>query len=89
LQIVAISVAAARDYFNMHSAFRGHFDIAIGAADEPGGEFHGVIALSVNGDACIKRQISTDGNAQVGSLLYGAAVRVAMALGYKALEFGE
>lgn len=34
----------------------------------------------------MKRQIWTDGNAQVGTLLYGAMVRTAMAMGYETIR---
>lgn len=85
LRVAAISNTDARAYFEAHSAFRGEFDLAI--AVEEGGVVKGVIAARVDGKTCAKAHISTDGSAFLGSLLYGALVRVAMALGYKALEF--
>lgn len=86
ITLAAISVADAKAYFEKHSAFRGDFTVAIAAADAEG-TVHGVIAMVADGKEFRKAQISTDGNAQVGSLLYGAAVRAGMALGYKALTF--
>ena len=44
---------------------------------------HGVIAFTADGGEFRLAHISTDGNAHVGSLLYGAAWRAAKALGYK------
>jgi malate synthase len=44
---------------------------------------HGVIAVSFDGHKFEKRHISTDGNALIGSVLYGAMVRNAMSAGYK------
>jgi acetoacetate decarboxylase len=85
MKLVPISVEKAKAYFERHSAYRGEFTLAIAAADEHG--VHGVIAMVADGERFWKEQISTDGNAQVGSLLYGAAVRAGMALGYKAMEF--
>lgn len=86
IQLAPISVAKAREYFEQHSAYRGEFNLAIAARDEAG-KVHGVIAMVADGERFWKEQISTDGSAQVGSLLYGAAVRAGMALGYKAMEF--
>lgn len=85
ITLTPISLPEARAYFEKHSAFRGEFNLAIAASDDTG--VHGVIAFTADGVTCKKEQISTDGNAQVGSLLYGAMVRAAMALGYKAVEF--
>lgn len=48
-------------------------------------EIVGVIAFTADGTVCRKEQISTDGSAFIGSLLYGGWVRAAMALGYKTL----
>ena len=76
-----ISNAQAKAYFKKHSKYRGDFNLAISASDENG--IHGVIALNVDGDEFRLGHISTDGNAQVGSLLYGAAWRAAKALGYQ------
>lgn len=83
IRIAAIGKAEAEAYFEQHSAFRGEFDFAIAAASEDGA-VHGVIAMAAPGGlVCSLGHISTDGNAQVGSLLYGAAWRAAKALGYK------
>lgn len=87
MKTAPISIADAKVYFEKHSAFRGDFTAAIAASDDK--QVHGVIAFSFDGKEFVKRQISTDGNAQVGTLLYGAAVRVGMALGYEAFKFGE
>jgi hypothetical protein len=76
-----ISNAKAKAYFKKHSKYRGDFNLAISASDENG--IHGVIALNVDGEEFRLGHISTDGNAQVGSLLYGAAWRTAKALGYQ------
>lgn len=81
IQISAISVERAQAYFKAHSAYRGAFNLAIAASDKRG--VHGVIALRADGRQFALGHISTDGNAQVGSLLYGAAWRAAKALGYK------
>lgn len=86
VELAAISIDDARAYFEKHSAYRGQFTFAIAARDAAG-TVHGVIALGADGKRFWKEQISTDGNAQVGSLLYGAAVRAGMALGYKAMDF--
>lgn len=83
VEIAPIGIEGAKKYFEEHSAFRGEFNIAICAKE--GDMTHGVIACYQDGVIFEKRQISTDGNAQVGTLLYGAMVRVAMALGYKQL----
>jgi hypothetical protein len=71
----------AKCYFKKHSAYRGDFDIAIAAKE--GNTIHGVIAVIADGVEFRLGHVSTDGNAQVGSLLYGAAWRTAKALGYK------
>lgn len=81
MQLSPISKSKARAVFNKHSAFRGEFDLAISASD--GSKIHGVIAVCADGDEFSLAHIYTDGNAHVGSLLYGAAWRVAKALGYK------
>lgn len=83
VKISAISTAAAQAYFRKHSAFRGQFNLAI--AVEEGGVVKGVVAMCANGKEFRKAHISTDGSAFLGSLLYGAMVRAAMALGYKQL----
>ena len=84
-EISSITKEDAAGYFERHSAFRGPFDLAICVRE--GDTVHGVIALLVDGVTCQKAHISTDGNAHIGSLLYGAAVRTAMALGYGKLTF--
>lgn len=82
MQIAAIGKEEAKAYFEQHSAYRGEFDFAIAAKTEDG-TVHGVISMVAPGGAtCSLGHISTDGNAQVGSLLYGAAWRAAKALGY-------
>jgi hypothetical protein len=83
LAIVSISKDGAKAYFRKHSAFRGEFDLAIAVAEK--GEVKGVIAMRADGDNFHKAHISTDGSAFLGSLLYGAMVRTAMAMGYKVL----
>lgn len=85
ITLAPISIADAKAYFEKHSAYRGEFNLAIAAKDEAG-TVHGVIAMTADGDTFAKGQISTDGNAQVGSLLYGAAWRAAMALGYTSIS---
>jgi hypothetical protein len=86
VELAPISVADAKAYFEKHSAFRGEFNLAICAKDAQG-TVHGVIALTADGKRFRKEQISTDGHAQIGSLLYGAAVRAGMALGYHLQEY--
>lgn len=81
LEIAAISIPDAKAYFEKHSAFRGEFTLAIAVRE--GDITHGVVAFDCDGNEFAKRHISTDGNAHIGSLLYGAMVRAAMALGYK------
>lgn len=81
LEIASISNSDAKAYLDQHSAFRGEFTLALCVKE--GDVTHGVIAMSADGNEFSKRHISTDGNAHIGSLLYGAMVRVAMALGYK------
>jgi hypothetical protein len=83
LRISAISNARAKAYFRKHSAFRGEFNLAI--AVEEDGAVKGVVAMQADGNEFRKAHISTDGSAFLGSLLYGAMVRSAMALGYKTL----
>lgn len=84
-EISSIMKEEAAGYFEKHSAFRGPFDLAICVRE--GDTIHGVIAICADGATCQKAHISTDGNAHIGSLLYGAAVRAAMALGYRSLVF--
>jgi hypothetical protein len=84
ITLIPCSVKDAKVYFEKHSAFRGEFNLAIAAKDEAGA-VHGVIALSADGDTFKKEQISTDGSAYIGSLLYGSAWRAAAGLGYKSV----
>lgn len=88
IHIAPISNEDARIYFEKHSAFRGSFTDAIAAHDETG-TCHGVVAFTCDGARCTKDQISTDGSGQVGTLLYGALMRTAMAKGYSAVHFGK
>jgi hypothetical protein len=81
LILFPISNPKARAYFKKHSQYRGEFNLAIAAWD--GKTIQGVIALNADGEEFRLGHISTDGNAQVGSLLYGAAWRAAKALGYQ------
>lgn len=81
MQLAPISNAKAAEIFQAHSQFRGAFDFAISVRDEQG--IHGVIALLADGEKFALAHLYTDANAQVGSLLYGGAWRVAKALGYK------
>lgn len=83
VEIAAISIEDASDYLEKHSAYRGAFNLAIAAKD--GDVTQGVIALRASGKDFSLGHVSTDGNAQVGSLLYGAAWRAAKALGYKTI----
>lgn len=46
---------------------------------------HGVIALNADGKTFALGHIYTDASAQIGSLLYGGAWRVAKASGYKTI----
>lgn len=78
-----ISLSDARQVFENHSSYRGEFNIAIAARD--GDMLHGVIALNADGKEFALGHIYTDASAQIGSLLYGAAWRVAKALGYKTI----
>ena len=81
IELSPISIKAASDYMGKHSEYRGGFDLAICARE--GDVVHGVIVLKADGETFALGHISTDGNAQIGSLLYGGAWRVAKALGYK------
>lgn len=81
IEITAISNHEAKDYLEEHSKFRGDFTLAIAAMEND--VIHGVIVLVADGIEFALGHISTDGNAQVGSLLYGAAWRAAKSLGYK------
>lgn len=84
MKLSPISKEEARDYFERHSAYRGEFDFAIAAAED--GIVHGVIALRADGTEFSLGHISTDGSAQIGSLLYGGAWRTAKALGYETIR---
>ncbi len=83
LVISPISKSQAVHYMNEHSSFRGEFDLAISVKE--GEVTHGVICLRADGKEFALCQVSTDGNAFIGSLLYGAAWRTAKALGYKSI----
>jgi hypothetical protein len=84
LKLAPITAAAAKAIFEKHSAYRGEFTFAIAVqspgADEPA--VHGVIAMVCDGQEARLGHIWTDGNALIGSLLYGGAWRAAKALGY-------
>lgn len=84
MKLSPISLEEARDYFASHSAYRGEFNLAIAAVED--GKVHGVIALRMDGAEFALGHISTDGSAQIGSLLYGGAWRVAKALGYETIR---
>lgn len=83
LALTPITINAARQLFESRSAYRGEFNLAISASDEE--DIHGVIAIVADGKEFVLGHIWTDGNAHIGSLLYGAAWRVAKALGYKTI----
>lgn len=84
VELAPISIEAARAYLRKHSAYRGEFNLAIAAKE--GETVRGVIALCADGWEFALGHISTDGSAQIGSLLYGGAWRVAKALGYKTVR---
>lgn len=81
--LAPISVTEAKAVFEKQSGYRGEFNIAIAARE--GDTVHGVIALKADGLTFALGHIYTDGNAQVGSLLYGGAWRTAKAMGYKTI----
>ncbi len=81
IELAPIGLETAKKYFETHSEYRGEFNLAISARE--GDTVHGVIALRADGEEFALGHISTDGNAQIGSLLYGGAWRTAKALGYK------
>ena len=83
VELAPITKAAAKEYLGKFSQYKAEFDLAICAKD--GEVIHGVIVLNADGDKFSLGHISTDGSAQIGSLLYGGAWRVAKALGYKAV----
>jgi hypothetical protein len=85
MTLAPITLAAASDIFAEKSTYRGVFNLAIAAKDEEGA-VHGVIALVADGHTFELGHIYTDGNAQIGSLLYGGAWRVAKALGYQQIR---
>jgi len=80
MRLAPITNETAMSYFEKYSEYRGPFTFAICA--EEGDKIHGVIALEANGHEFALGHIWTDGNAHVGSLLYGAAWRTAKAMGY-------
>lgn len=81
IKLTPITNADALKYFKKYSDYRGPFAFAICAME--GQKMHGVIALNMDGKTFALGHIWTDGNAHIGSLLYGAAWRVAKAMGYK------
>ena len=81
MKITKITKEEALTYFEKYSEYRGPFDLAISAQE--GDKIHGVIALNADGKTFSLGHIWTDGNAHIGSLLYGAAWRTAKTLGYK------
>ena len=83
IRLAPISIEGAKDYFERHSKYRGEFNLAICAMDETA--IHGVIAMVADGAVFSLGHISTDGSAQIGSLLYGGAWRAAKALGYTSI----
>lgn len=84
VSLAPISLTAARAVFEKASEYRGEFNLAIAARDEAG-NVKGVIAMVADGESFALGHITTDGSAQIGSLLYGGAWRVAKALGYKTI----
>ena len=80
MKITAISNDDAMRFFEKYSEYRGPYTFAICATDN--GTIHGVIALNADGNTFSLGHIWTDGNAHIGSLLYGAAWRSAKAMGY-------
>lgn len=80
LKITKMTRSDAMKYFKKYSDYRGPFDFAMCAME--GDKMHGVIALNADGKTFSLGHIWTDGNALIGSLLYGAAWRVAKAMGY-------
>lgn len=84
VELAPISIRDAKAIFEQHSSYRGEFNIAISARD--GEVIHGVIALNADGNEFALGHIYTDASAQIGSLLYGGAWRVAKAMGYKVIR---
>jgi acetoacetate decarboxylase len=80
-RLAPINKDKAKEIFAEHSAFRGEFDFAISVRE--GETIHGVIALNADGDRFSLAHLYTDANAQIGTLLYGAAWRAAKAMGYQ------
>ena len=81
MRLTPITNAEALKFFKKYSDYRGPFSFAICAME--GSKNHGVIALNIDGKTFSLGHIWTDGNAHIGSLLYGAAWRVAKAMGYR------
>ena len=81
MKITAITNDEAMTYFEKYSEYRGPYTFAICAKEDD--KIHGVIALNADGTTFSLGHIWTDGNAHIGSLLYGAAWRSAKAMGYK------
>lgn len=81
LRITHMTKADALKYFKRYSDYRGPFDFAMCVME--GAKIHGVIACNFDGKTFSLGHIWTDGNALIGSILYGAAWRVAKAMGYR------
>lgn len=84
VSLAPVKLDVARGIFEKHSDFRGEFNLAIAASDEQG-KIKGVIAMTADGETFALAHLWTDASAQIGSLLYGGAWRVAKALGYKTI----
>ena len=80
MKLTNMTRSDAMKYFKKYSDYRGPFDFAICAKE--GEKIYGVIALNYDGKTFALGHIWTDGSAHIGSLLYGAAWRVAKAMGY-------
>lgn len=81
MKIGSISNATAKIFFDKYTQYREPFTFAICVESEDS-VCHGVIALNADGTEFSLGHLWTDANAQVGSLLYGAAWRAAKAMGY-------
>lgn len=79
--ITKITRKEAIKFFKKYSDYRDSFDFAICVMEND--KIHGVIALNADGETFSLGHIWTDGNALIGSLLYGAAWRTAKAMGYR------
>lgn len=83
IELSPISNEAAKEYLDKVSQYRGAFNLAICAKEDAC--IHGIIVLKADGETFSLGHIHTDASAQIGSLLYGGAWRVAKALGYKTI----